>query len=135
MKYTNAGGTQTLLIRITGNDIDIRLRTTSGTINSTSAEIQSALYGDPCVMALIRRAAHASGNDGSDVVTALAKTNLAGATVAASMTVDNLSITQERYIPESELPVLPLGLDSKVRVIGTAGSAAISCDYRDRFWI
>jgi hypothetical protein len=81
MKYTNAGGTQTLLITITGNDIDIRLRTTSGTINSTSAEIQSALYGDPGVMALIRSAAHASGNDGSGVVTALAKTNLAGATV------------------------------------------------------
>ena len=135
MKYTNAGGTQTLLITITGNDIDIRLRTTSGTINSTSAEIQSALYGDPGVMALLRSAAHASGNDGSGVVTALAKTNLAGATLVASMTVDNLSITQERYIPESELPVLPLGSDSKVRIIGTAGSAAISCDYRDRFWI
>jgi hypothetical protein len=135
MKYTNAGGTQTLLITITGNDIDIRLRTTSVTINSTSAEIQSALYGDPGVMALIRSAAHASGNDGSGVVTALAKTNLAGATVAASMTVDNLSIAQERYIPESEMPVLPLGSDSKVKVVGTAGNAAISCDYRDRFWI
>jgi hypothetical protein len=123
VKYTNAGGTQTLLITITGNDIDIRLRTTSGTINSTSAEIQSALYVDPGVMAQIRSAAHASGNDGSGVVTALAKTNLAGATVAASMTVDNLSIAQERYIPESELPVFPLGLDSKVKVVGTAGSA------------
>jgi hypothetical protein len=69
------------------------------------------------------------------MVTALAKTNLTGATVVASMTVDNLSITQERYIPESELPVLPLGLDSKVKVIGTAGNATMSCDYRDRFWI
>jgi hypothetical protein len=111
------------------------LGTTSGTINSTSAEIQSALYEDPSVMALIRSAVRASGNDGSGVVTALAKTNLAGATVAASMTVDNLSIAQERYIPESELPVLPLGSDSKAKVVGTAGSAAISCDYRDRFWI
>jgi hypothetical protein len=86
-------------------------------------------------MALIRSAAHASGNDGSGVVTALAKTNLASATVAASMTVDNLQITQERYIPESKLPVLLLGSDSKVKVIGTTGSAIISCDYRDRFWI
>jgi hypothetical protein len=86
-------------------------------------------------MALIRSAAHAGGNDGSGVVTALAKTNLAGATVVASMTVDNLSIAQERYIPESELPVLPLGLDSKVKVIETAGGATISCDHRDRFWI
>jgi hypothetical protein len=135
VKYTNAGGTQTLLITITGNDIDIRLRTTSGTINSTSAEIQSAFYGDPGVMALIRSAAHASGNDGSGVVTALAKTNLAGATMMASMTVDNLSIAQERYVPESELPVLPLGSDSKVKIAGTAGNATISCDYRDRFWI
>jgi hypothetical protein len=55
--------------------------------------------------------------------------------VVASMTVDHLSITQERYIPESELPVLPLGSDGKVKVTGTAGSATISCDYRDRFWI
>jgi hypothetical protein len=78
------------LITITGNDIDIRLRTTSGTINSTSAEIQSALYGDPGVMTLMRSAAHASGNDGSGVVTALDKMNLAGAAVMASMTVDNL---------------------------------------------
>jgi hypothetical protein len=86
-------------------------------------------------MAPIRSAAHASGTDGSGVLTALAKTNLAGATVVASMTVDNLQIVQERYIPESGLPVLPLGSDSKVKVIGTAGSAAISCYYRDRFWI
>jgi hypothetical protein len=49
VKYTNAGGTQALLITINGNEIDILLRTTSGTINSTSAEIQSALYGDPGV--------------------------------------------------------------------------------------
>jgi hypothetical protein len=95
------------------------------------AEIQSALYGDPGVMALIRSAAHASGNDGSGVVTALAKTNLAGAMVAASMMVNNLSIAQERYIPESELRVLPLGSDSEVKVIGTVGSATMSCDYRD----
>jgi hypothetical protein len=30
MKYTNAGGTQTLLITIIGNDIDVRLRNDIG---------------------------------------------------------------------------------------------------------
>ena len=44
MKYTNAGGTQTLLITINGNDIDIRLRTTSGTIIVTSINFYNAYY-------------------------------------------------------------------------------------------
>jgi hypothetical protein len=51
------------------------------------------------------------------------------------MTVNNLSIIQGLYIPESELPVLQLGSDSKVKVVGMADSATISCDSRDRFWI
>jgi hypothetical protein len=44
------------------------------------------------------------------------------------MTLSNLSIAS-RDIYGDELPILPLGSDSKVKVIGTAGSATISYDY------
>lgn len=135
MKYTNAGGTVTLLITVSGNDIDVRLATTSGTITTTSAVLQSALYANVPVMALLRSAAHVAGNDGSGLVTALAKTNLAGATGNASVTVDNLSIVQERKIPQSYLVPLPVAQGSKVKIVGSAGSATISATHRPRYYI
>jgi hypothetical protein len=39
-------------------------------------------------------------------------------------------------IPESELPVLPLGgVARKVAIEASAGAATIAATYRDRFWI
>ncbi len=134
--YLNPGGTGALSISVSGNDISVTVRRTSGTINSTALEIMDAMWSDLNVLSLLGNIAPASGNDGTGVVTAFALTNLSGGTVTASMTIDNLRIEQERQIPESELPVIPLGGSTyKVEIDNAAGSGTVACSYRDRFWI
>lgn len=139
LKFTNPGGTGSLSISVVGQDIDVTIARTSGTITSTAGAIAAALMDDLSALALIESIIAPTGNDGSGVVTAMNKTNFSGATVNASMTIDNLQIYQERQITESELPLIPLGATYKVEIdeaaAGSSGSADISATYRDRFWI
>lgn len=77
LKLTNAGGTQTLAVTVSGNDVDVRLATTTGTITSTASDVIAAIKASTAASALISAALKGS-DTGAGVVTALAKTNLAG---------------------------------------------------------
>jgi hypothetical protein len=135
MEYVKPGSTTLLSIAVTTHAIVVTLATTGSTCTTTGALLREALFADVAVMALLSNIEYAAGNDGTGLLRALAHTHLAGATGDASFTVDNLSISQERLIPESELPILPLGSASKVKIVGTAGGATIAATYRDRYWI
>lgn len=72
---------QSLHVTVTGKDINISLATdNNGAIITTAAQIKSAIDSTPAASALIT-VANAAGNDGSGVVTSMAKTNLKGGSV------------------------------------------------------
>lgn len=135
MTYVKPGTTTALSVAVVGNDITVTLSTSGSTCTTYCYTLMDLLWSTPAVLALLGNIQPASGNDTSGLMAAMSKTNLAGATVTASMTVDNLRIEQERQIPTDELPVLPLGSASKVAIEASAGAATISAVYRDRFWI
>lgn len=65
-------------IQVSGSDITVNVATNgAGAATSTASQIKTALEADANVAALVT-VALAPGNDGSGVVTAMAKTNLAG---------------------------------------------------------
>lgn len=70
-----------LSVSVTGNAINITLATnSSGAITTTAAQLKAAIEANSPASALIT-VAHATGNDGSGVVTSMAQTNLSGGTV------------------------------------------------------
>jgi hypothetical protein len=69
---------QELAVTVTGTDISVSLATDSGgTITTTGALLKAALEADADAAALVT-VAHADGNDGSGVVTALSESALTG---------------------------------------------------------
>lgn len=81
IKYTDPyNHNQSLNISVSGQDINISLATDAGgAITTTAAQIKTAIEGNTAAHALVT-VANASGSDGSGIVTAMAKTNLAGGT-------------------------------------------------------
>lgn len=79
VEYVNPSeASQSLLVEVTGTDITVNLATDgSSVITSTADEIKAAIAALPAAHALVGTADKAA-NDGSGVVTAMAKTNLAG---------------------------------------------------------
>jgi hypothetical protein len=76
--YTDPGGvTATLGIVVSGTDITVNLGRAASAINTTAAALATAVAADIGANNLVR-VANASGNDGTGLVTAMAKTNLAG---------------------------------------------------------
>ncbi len=81
-----AEASQSLLVEVTGTDITVNLATDgSSVITSTADEIKAAIAALPAAHALVGTADKAA-NDGSGVVTAMAKTNLAGGVDADTKT-------------------------------------------------
>lgn len=82
IKYTDPYAlNQALSVSVTGNAINVNLATnSSGAITTTAAQIKAAIEASSPASALIT-VAHATGNDGSGIVTAMAQTNLSGGTV------------------------------------------------------
>lgn len=82
IKYTDPYvNNQALSVSVTGNAINVNLATnSSGAITTTAAQIKAAIEANSPASALIT-VAHATGNNGSGVVTSLAQTNLSGGTV------------------------------------------------------
>lgn len=73
-----ASANASLSVSVSGKDITVNLATDgSNAITSTAAQVKAAIEAVPAAAALVDIANH-SGNDGSGVVTALAKTNLSG---------------------------------------------------------
>lgn len=137
--YSNPGGTNPLSLSVAGDKLTVSLATSSGAITTTASQLIDAIWADPIVMALFYNVQYKAGEDGSGTLAAMSETYLSGATVDASMTIDNLQFDQERKIPESELPMLHPGAASKVEIdeaaSGSSGSASIECTYRNRYWI
>lgn len=79
IKYTDPHDfNQSLSVSVSGSDIDVSLATDgSGAITSTASDIKTAIEADQDASALVT-VANASGNDGTGVVIAMAKTNLSG---------------------------------------------------------
>lgn len=82
IKYTDPyASNRSLSVSVTGNAINVTLATNaSGAITSTATHIKAAIEANSSASALIT-VAHATGNDGSGVVTSMAQTNLSGGTV------------------------------------------------------
>jgi hypothetical protein len=136
MTYVKPTVTTPLSVAVVGNDITVTLATSGSTCTTYCYTMMDLLWSTPAVLALIGDIEPAPGNDTSGLMAAMPKTNLSGGTVNASMTVDNLRIEQERQIPVSDMPVLPLGgVARKVAIEASAGAATIAATYRDRFWI
>lgn len=87
VEYVDPSDTeQSLLVEVTGTDITVNLATDAGgIITSTADEIKAAIAALPAAHALVGTADKAA-NDGSGVVTAMAKTNLAGGVDADTKT-------------------------------------------------
>ncbi len=79
VKYTDPyAASQSLNVSVTGNDIDVSLATDgSGAITSTASQVKTTIDANQDASDLVT-VANAAGNDGSGVVTAMAKTNLSG---------------------------------------------------------
>lgn len=82
VKYTDPyNNNQSLNISVSGKDINVSLATDSnGAITTTAAQIKTAIEANSSAHSLVT-VANASENDGSGIVTAMAKTNLTGGTV------------------------------------------------------
>lgn len=82
IKYTDPyANNQALNISVSGDDINVTLATNaSGAITTTATQIITAIQASTPASALVT-VASASGNNGSGIVTAMTKTNLAGGTV------------------------------------------------------
>ena len=76
--YTDPGGaTATLGVVVSGRDINVNLGRAASAINTTGTLLAAAIAADPTANMLVS-VANAAGNDGTGLVTALSKTNLAG---------------------------------------------------------
>lgn len=76
--YVVAGNSTPLTVSVSGNDITVNVATgAGGAATSTATQVAAAVTGSGPASALVT-VANATGNDGSGVVTALAKTNLSG---------------------------------------------------------
>lgn len=76
--YVVAGNSTPLTVSVTGNDITVNVATDAGGVaTSTADDVSAAVAGSGAASALVT-VADAAGNDGTGVVTALTKTNLAG---------------------------------------------------------
>jgi len=139
MTYVKPGVTTPLSVSVSSLDVTVTLGTSGSTVVSTANDVMDLLWSDLPTLAVLGRIWPAPGSDGTGKPGAMSKTYLAGATITASMTVDNLSIQQIRQVPARELPLVPLGATYKVEIdeaaAGSSGSATISAAYRDRFWI
>lgn len=82
IKYTDPyANNQALSVSVSAKAINITLATnSSGAITTTAAQLKAAIEANSPASALIT-VAHATGSDGSGVVTAMAQTNLSGGTV------------------------------------------------------
>ncbi len=83
VKYTDpAGNSKPLIITFSNNLIDVSLATnSSGTITTTAAQIAAAIAINEILKEKITTA-NATGNDGTDVVTAMSEAALTGGTNA-----------------------------------------------------
>ena len=81
IKYTDPyNNNHALSISVSGQDINVTLATnSSGTITTTATQLKTAIDANSPAHSLVT-VANASGNDGSGVVAAMAKTNLKGGT-------------------------------------------------------
>lgn len=78
--YVVAGANTPLSVTIAGTDVTVNVATSGASAaTSTAAQVSAAVNANPAVTAYVS-AANAPGNDGTGVVTALAKTPLAGGT-------------------------------------------------------
>lgn len=78
VKYTNAGASKALDITVTGKNIDIQLATNgSSVITTTANDIISLINNDADATALVK-VCSADSNDGTGIVTVMAKTTLTG---------------------------------------------------------
>jgi len=76
--YVDPGGaTATLGVTVSGTDITVNLGRAASAINTTGTLLIAAVQAVPAAAALVN-VANAAGNDGTGLVTALTKTNLAG---------------------------------------------------------
>ena len=76
--YTDPGGASaTLGVVVSGRDITVNLGRAASAINTTGTLLAAAIAADPSANMLVS-VANAAGNDGTGLVIALAKTNLAG---------------------------------------------------------
>jgi len=75
--YTDPGTTHTLSVVVTGKDIVITLGYAAGAIISTAANIKTLIDADSDAVVLVS-VANAGSNDGTGLVTAMAKTALTG---------------------------------------------------------
>lgn len=120
VKYTDPyANNQALNVTVSGNDINIILATNaSGAITTTAAQIITAIQASSQASALVT-VANADNNNGSGIVTAMAKTNLAGGTVGL------YSDTMASVAPEINLINLNDNLDipSDVQSFSCAQSA------------
>lgn len=82
VKYTDTySNSQPFGLSVSGQDINVTLATNStGAITTTAADIKTAIQNSSTASALVT-VANASGNNGSGIVTAMVKTNLAGGTI------------------------------------------------------
>lgn len=79
VRYVVAGNNTALSVSVSGSDITVNVATDgSGNPTSTAAQLRTAVLASTPAAALVD-VALAAGNDGTGVVTALAFTNLAGA--------------------------------------------------------
>jgi len=76
--YTDPGGaTATLGVVVSGLDINVNLGRAASAINTTGTLLAAAIAANATANGLVT-VANAAGNDGTGLVTALAKTNLSG---------------------------------------------------------
>lgn len=80
-----AGNNTPLSVAVSGNDITVNARTNGAAVSqSTAKEVVDKLLATPAAAALVW-AQLAPSSDGTGVVTALAKTNLSGATASPAV--------------------------------------------------
>lgn len=78
VRYVVAGNSTALSVSVSGKDITVNVATDSGgAATSTAAQIRTAVLAATAAAALVS-VANATGNDGTGVVTALARTSLTG---------------------------------------------------------
>jgi hypothetical protein len=96
--YIVAGNNTPLTVVVTGFLVTVNVATSGGgAATSTSAQIKAAVEAEPDA-ALLVTVAHAGGNDGTGVVTALTATNLTGGSLGiAPPTATNGDATNDHY--------------------------------------
>ena len=121
-----SGNNQALSVSVVSSDIDVSLATgVAGAITSTAKEVRNALNAHSGANALILTSI-APGNTGNGVVTAMAKTNLAGGAAASGTGYNTHTITlgaATPYLTAFEVKgddTKPVVRDCKVDELGLA---------------